>query len=1362
MSDDNHKPADRDASLPDGEPSPAGGDAGPRGGGEAARPRRARRALRRLGAVGVALMLLAVAALAAALLAAHTERGTRALWQIATRITSGALAGELNAGTLAHGFRLRNVSWRSASMDIRIDRIDGQWALTRSPWRFSVHFLRIGTIDARFASSGKPNARATLPRRLTLPLQLEIRSLDVARIRIHEADSTFELSRLRAHGDSDGRRHRLSVDTLRTPYGDARAGLELEGIRPFGVRGDASLSGGLAGHDAQLGVHVSGSLQELVADVQASGMRFKSTAHVEATPFADVPLKIVTINADHLDPRAFSPGAPHADLSVRVCLQPVQPMRPGQSIAPNHDVAAGGPLIVAGNVSIVNAIPGLLAEQRLPLVDARADLRWSANRQAMSSMMVHIVNGATLSGSGALQHGQGRLDLHAAGLDLNVFAASLRRTRLTGPIGVAIDAGRQTVAINLADTSAKLRVQGSVAIDPKQVVFERVKLTVDAGRAELGGTLRRDARSGYELKVMLTSFDPLALQAHGKGRAQRGRRADCAGGAAAAPPFDARVSGVLSARGALAPALTVHADFALHDSLYNGLPLMGGGTLALAGARIMPSDVRLSIAGNHVQLRGSFGAAGDRLLFHVNAPALERLGFGMAGTARADGDVTGSFAHPSVVASYQANGVVMGGNRFGHVAGRVELRDGAHGAMVASVDARDVTVPVPNVQLNQLSLRLDGVRARHTLVASGNGSVKGQRLDFNVAAAGKLTDARDGIGWDGTIARLENRGLPELKLAAPVAVSAGARRLTLGAMRLSVERALLELKSFRYAGGHLQSSGTLTHIDVARLLQLREQITHEPASIRTDLALDAQWDLSLAQTATGYAQIRRRSGDITVDAGRGIAALGISDALARIELTAGNRLRATVHALIGRLGTLDANLRMPLALHNGVPAIAGEAPLNGAIEFSMPSLRTTGALLGPSYLLDGQMMLKLAIGGQASHPKLSGMLTGDGLSATVVDQGITLKDGMIRVALTENLVELRRVEFHGAQGALRATGKLMLDQQNPDLSAHIVADRLELFASPDRRLSLSGEAAVTHAGAQGEMAIHGRFIVDKALFDLPEQSAPGLSDDVMIVRADGTVSGRKPVARAGAGKPASPFTPRANIEVDLGRDFRFRGAGADLGLRGVVSMVSAPNQPLRAVGNVRVIEGSTYTAFGRKLGIENGYFTFNGPVDNPGINILAMRRNQEVEAGVQVTGTVQSSKVKLVSEPNVNDNEKLSWLLLGHGTDTGANLGQQSTMNAAIALLGSATGKRIAQTFGLDEFSVGQSEVGLTDPQVVMISKAINERLVLGYEQGIETANNVFKATVNLSRFWAIMTYTGTYNGVDLQFTRRFDGFWNQ
>ncbi|MFM0060352.1 translocation/assembly module TamB domain-containing protein, partial [Paraburkholderia phytofirmans] len=93
----------------------------------------------------------------------------------------------------------------------------------------------------------------------------------------------------------------------------------------------------------------------------------------------------------------------------------------------------------------------------------------------------------------------------------------------------------------------------------------------------------------------------------------------------------------------------------------------------------------------------------------------------------------------------------------------------------------------------------------------------------------------------------------------------------------------------------------------------------------------------------------------------------------------------------------------------------------------------------------------------------------------------------------------------------------------------------------------------------------------------------------------------------------------------------------------------------------------------------------------------------------------------------------------------------------APARRGSASGKRIAQTFGLDEFSVGQSEVGLTDPQVVMVSKAINEWLVIGYEQGLQSASNAIKATVNLTRYWSVGAYGGTFTGVELFYTRRFD-----
>lgn len=1428
-----------DLSTQPSPPEPDGSaPSGPEGSGEPPRPGRLKRAGKLLAwliGVPVVLAVLVVGLLYGAL---TTERGTAWTWQAAVKLLGGKLTGQLDGGTLATGVRLRRLEWRGGDgTDIKIDRIAGQWALSRQPWRFTVDYLHVGTIEARLVPSPS-SGPTTLPQDLQLPLALDLRDVQVDQLVLHEGASTTTFSRFVFRGRSDGRHHEASVERLDTPYGAVTAHATLDGVRPFALAGDAGYSGKVNDEDVQVRAHLTGTLELLSAEVDASGLKLTGHAHVEATPFADVPLKRATVAFDHVNPQAFSPSAPFADLAVRAELQPATAGQPGQggtvtgggpsaasapgtsgasavagasvasSAASNvaSSVASNGraahaatpatpataakskPFAVAGSVSITNAKPGALDAKLLPLIDAHADVWLDAKTQCLSNLNVRLVKNATVTGGGTLAGKRGQLDLRVAGLDLNALEASVRPTDLSGPIGIRLNGDIQTITLDLADPKAALRAQGKVTFDPARTSFNDVRVSAGRGRVDLSGAIKHDASSTWNLKATLTDFDPLTLTSQGpsasaaagksatsktgaaKGEVKEPVKQTASAGKAVAKPaarktarpaaatrrIEARVNGTLAATGVLAPTFTTRAEFRLGPSVYDNLPMTGSGTVQLAGSRILPSKVNLSVAGNEVDLQGSFGARGDRLRFRINAPQLERLGFGLAGFVSADGDVTGTFTHPDVALDYQAEGVVVGSNRIGHAQGHAEMRDGPNGTLAFTTDARDLTTA--GVTLSTLTARLSGTRAKHTLEAAAVGKIQDQSVDLTLAANGRLTDASDGTHWDGTVTRLANRGTPQANLEAPLALAVAPGKVTLGATRFTLEGASLDLKSFAYDHGRMRSAGTLTGVSLARVLELRHEITGAPSpTLRTDLVFDSDWDFALGETATGHIAVKRRSGDITLEVSRGLAPLGITDIAARADFSNGNRVNTTLHAQASRIGVIDANAATTLVLRDGVLTADDAAPLTGAINANVPELKTTGGLFGPGYLLDGHLALKLVLAGTLGKPNVSGSLLGDGLSATMVDQGVQLKDGVIHIALTENLVDFQQVEFHGASGTLRATGRVRLDSDEPDLTASIVADKLELFASPDRRLSLSGSASVANAGLAGGLAINGKFRVDHALFDMPEQSAPELGDDVVIVRPDGTTRGGKPPPVAGSNKPVGRFAPRANIDIDLGNDFRFRGVGADLGLRGTITAMSAPNLPLRAVGNVRVTEGSTYTAFGRKLAIENGFFTFNGPVANPGINILAMRRNQQVEAGVQVTGTVQSPDVRLVSEPNVPDNEKLSWLLFGHGTDQGNNLGQQSSMTTALALLGSAGGKRIAQTVGLDEVSVGRSDVGLTDPQVVLVSKAINEWLVLGYEQGLQSAANAIKATVNLTRYWSVAAYGGTFKGVDLFYTRRFD-----
>ncbi|WP_025599042.1 translocation/assembly module TamB domain-containing protein [Burkholderia sp. WSM2230] len=1425
---------------PPGNEPPGGQQAGPPGSPPPRRRGAGRLLLKTLGWTVVVLVLLLALALGLLYGALTTERGTAYAWQAAVKLLDGKLSGTLEGGSLANGVRLRAVRWRAldgSGTDIQVDRVSGRWGLTREPWRFTVDYLHVGTVDARIGSSSpRSNEPLTLPQDLRLPMQLEIRDVQVDRLLLRQGTSISEFAHFAFHGRSDGRHHEAAIEQLDTPFGAVRASAKLDGAKPFPLTGDVGYSGKVRDEAVQVGGHLSGSLENLLAELDASGMKLAGHARVEATPFAEVPLKRATLTFDHVNPQAFAPGAPLADLAVRAELQPVgqevgaaerrTPAHPASSItqhasaaapaSPAHPGNSGNsgktpsPFAVAGHISIVNARPGAIDQKLLPLIDANADVRLDAEAQRISNLAVRLVKSATLTGGGTLTGKRGQFDLQVAGLDLNALQAAVRPTQLSGPIAIRLNDDIQSVTLDLADPRAALRAQGKLTMDPARLSFNDVRITSGKGSIELSGALKHDANSSYNLKAQLTDFDPLTLTsqmpsrtpvkgaaapqsaANSKLAAEAAAQAGSTAGARSAAPADkaaaavrntgkavvkaevmqrktpapkraapparkieAKVNGTLSATGMLAPVFTTKAEFKLGPSVYDGLPLTGGGTVQLAGSRILPSRANLSVAGNQVDLQGSFGARGDRLRFHIDAPALERLGFGLAGLIAADGDLTGSFDHPNVVLNYKADSVVMSSNRIGHAEGHAELRDGANGALVFTTDARNVSAG--GVDLATLTARLSGTRANHSLEAAATGKLQERPLDLTLAANGKLTEARDGTRWDGTVTRLQNRGTPALNLDSPLAVSAGPRRLTLGATRLTLEGAVLSLKSFAFDHGRVQSAGSLTGISLARLQDLRREITGVPPAVRTDLIFDGDWDFALGSSASGHIQLKRRSGDVTVEIGRGLASLGITDIAARADFNGGNRLNTTLHAQASRIGVIDADAHTLLVARDGFLTVDEESALTGNVSANVPSLKTTGGLFGPSYLLDGHLALKLALGGTVARPNLTGSLLGDELSATLVDQGVQLKDGVVRIALSKNLVDFQQVEFHGASGTLRATGRVRLDGAEPDLTASIVADKLELFAAPDRNLSLTGSATVANAGAQGGMAINGKFVVDHALFDMPEQSAPKLGDDVVVVRPDGTVAGERPRPVPGSNKPIGPFAPRANIDINLGDSFRFRGQGADLRLTGTITAMSAPNLPLRAVGNVRVTPGSTYTAFGRKLNIENGFFTFNGPVANPGINILAMRRNQQVEAGVQVTGTVNFPVAKLVSEPNVPDNEKLSWLLFGHGTDQGNNLGQQSTMTTALALLGSASGKRIAQTFGLDEFSIGRSEVGLTDPQVVMVSKAINEWLVIGYEQGLQSASNAIKATVNLTRYWSVAAYGGTFDGVTLLYTRRYD-----
>ena len=245
----------------------------------------------------------------------------------------------------------------------------------------------------------------------------------------------------------------------------------------------------------------------------------------------------------------------------------------------------------------------------------------------------------------------------------------------------------------------------------------------------------------------------------------------------------------------------------------------------------------------------------------------------------------------------------------------------------------------------------------------------------------------------------------------------------------------------------------------------------------------------------------------------------------------------------------------------------------------------------------------------------------------------------------------------------------------------------------------------------------------------------------------------------------------------VGSGIRARLVGK-LNLGGVL-----PSAP-RLTGRVDVTDGS-YRAYGQALDIKRGIVRFNGPADNPNLDILAIRPKLPVEVGVSVNGTAAVPTIELVSSPELSDAEKLSWLVLGTALDSAPGAAQSLALQqAAKSLVGADNSDEqggIAERLGFDSLGLGYAsdtgpQQGVTDSggpkglpgssntsgsvtaeEVVTVGRQLSSKVRISYEQGLRGVQNLLRIQYDVSKRLALRAQTGSDNAVDLLYFFSFD-----
>ena len=949
------------------------------------------------------------------------------------------------------------------------------------------------------------------------------------------------------------------------------------------------------------------------------------------------------------------------------------------------------------------------------------------------------------------------------------------------PVQVVIDANadaQQLVVSQLRASAGSARAEGRLSA-------RRVVAAVTAGAAANPATGVGDSPWQLASQGSLNDFDPLPWWPGGVGSAWRNGPHRVSGDW----QLDLRLPAGADrlAPLALAQRLAGSGRLTLRDSLVAGVPLQAA--LALdntPGSRSAPSALRgeLKVAGNTLTIDGRGDPLGkgdaDRWQLTLAAPDLVGLAplfklqpalaawLPRQGSADATVAVKGRWPALGSEGDLSVSQLKLGRLSLDKAAARWQVDTQGDQPMNLLVDINNLLLDQQRAEF--LHAELTGTLRQHhielsTALPLSPPAVVEQTLGLRAKSGTRaslqgdgswLADLKGGGRWVGQVSRLA-AGAWDGKLASGPAPAdwldaSGLRaelhfgadgrldRLTADAGRLRLADAV----SLRWDEVLVDTSGPAPRINLRAEV---EAFSVAPLLARYqptmgwngDLKIGARIELKAAERFEADMLIERRDGDLRIASDGGMQSLGLTDL--RLSMTARDGRWTLAQALAGTsLGEAAGAVSLQTSADRRWPP--PDTPITGVLQARVSNLGVWGNWVPPGWRLSGELITSASIAGRFDAPEYTGEVRGSGLGVRNLLQGVSMGPGEVLVQLKGATASIERFNFRGGEGSLNITGGADFGTA-PNARLAIVAQRFRLLGRVDRQLIVSGNGDL--ALRADFVKLDGRLNIDEGLFDLRSNNAPTLDSDVTVRRAGDVEPETDNAALARPRREA-----QVSVELDLGKNLRVRGRGVDTALLGQLN-VSTPAGRLTVRGTVNT-EGGTYAAYGQRLEIERGIVAFSGPVDNPRLDVLALRPNIDTRVGVAITGTAQTPRIRLYSDPDMSDADKLSWLMLGRAPDGLGGTDTALLQRAALALLageGDAPTDAFLRTLGLSELSVRQSE-GDVRETVVTVGKQISRRWYVGYERGINAATGTWQLIYRIAQRFTLRAQSGDSNSLDL------------
>jgi translocation and assembly module TamB len=417
----------------------------------------------------------------------------------------------------------------------------------------------------------------------------------------------------------------------------------------------------------------------------------------------------------------------------------------------------------------------------------------------------------------------------------------------------------------------------------------------------------------------------------------------------------------------------------------------------------------------------------------------------------------------------------------------------------------------------------------------------------------------------------------------------------------------------------------------------------------------------------------------------------------------------------GPVSNINAQLIGPEIGKTSIDAQLDMLDPDGKIQGSAVIERFDVAALKPMAskieTLAGLINGNVELSGLLSNPDIEGKLT--------LTKGALSADGLpVELSQLEQSIDISNsaANFAGSFLLGGGPGKLTGDiRWSPELvgQIHLQGEGLEIDHQNMIRAKISPDLNVSFSPQ--DLNISGKVVVPYARIkvrELPPSAISPSSDTQIIEKTE----------------------PEEQLKLSLDVLVQIDPAAADnvkVDAFGLISdlagdlRITQEKKSLLGNGEVRLVNGK-YKAYGQDLVIREGDILFNGPVEHPYLSVEAIRNPKQTEddviAGIRITGPAEQPKIEIFSEPALEQHEALSYLLQGHATSSSSGGSGEDNMLANL-LLGISLGKsenlvsNVGKKLGVEDLALNTTGSG--DETLLQVSGYVAPGVQIRYGVGV-------------------------------------------